>query len=468
YCGPAALEMVFNYYGENISQSEIACVARSIGDPLYVTYTDELRRAGHFSNISTSMGGELPANITGYTLRQLGYASSEAQGMNLTTLKNFLDQGKPLILLMWYSSYHVSTHYRVATGYNDTHVFLHDPWNRPLWGGTYGGPNIAFNNSQFMDLWSYYNYWTLYVSPWTINLSTPAYVPPGTPFQVNSTITYPQTLPNPIFTFPASSCNASITLPANLSLAQGENQKKTVGTGFLQEGNSSSLSWTLVANSSVTGTISIITEGLISGSVAASPNYTAYNYEDRIGATVNFTVNLPSASHDVAVTNAIPSKTIVGQAYCLNVTVTIANLGSYTEDFNMTVFANETAIQTENTTLASGISTNITLVSNTTGLAFGNYTMSVRAATVPGETNTANNNFTCPILVHVGVPGDVSSTTIGKYDGTTNMKDVAYMIMLFNAKPNSPNWNPNADVNNDGVVNMKDIAIAIAYFNKHE
>jgi len=127
YCGPAALEMVFDYYGENISQSEIACVARSIGDPLYVTYTDELRRAGHFSNISTSMGDELPSNTTGYSLRQLGYAAYESQEVSLTILRNLLYQGKPVILLMWYSSHHVSTHYRVATGYNETHIFLHDP-----------------------------------------------------------------------------------------------------------------------------------------------------------------------------------------------------------------------------------------------------------------------------------------------------------------------------------------------------
>lgn len=83
YCGPAALQMVFNYYGENVSQFEIANVARTIGDPLYVTYTDELRRAGQFSNASTSRGDELPENITGYTLRSLGYAAFEGQGMSL-------------------------------------------------------------------------------------------------------------------------------------------------------------------------------------------------------------------------------------------------------------------------------------------------------------------------------------------------------------------------------------------------
>jgi hypothetical protein len=48
------------------------------------------------------------------------------------------------------------------------------------------------------------------------------------------------------------------------------------------------------------------------------------------------------------------------------------------------------------------------------------------------------------------------------------MRDIQYMIMLFNAKPDSTKWNPNADVNNDLVVNMRDINIAIMNFNKHE
>jgi hypothetical protein len=467
YCGPAALQMVFNYYGENISQSEIACVARSIGDPLYVTYTDELRRAGQFSNLSTSMGDELPSNITGYNLRQLGYATFEAEGVDLTTLRNFLDQGKPLILLMWYSSQHVSTHYRVATGYNETHVFLHDPWNQPLWGGTYGGPNIAFNNSQFLDLWSYYDNWALYVSPWTLNISAPALVTPGTPFQIESTITYPEPPPNALFTYPASSCNASITLPANLSLEQGESQKKTLGTGFLQAGNSSSLSWTLIASSSVTGTVSITVEGMISGSVLASQNYIAYDYSDRMGATVNFTVNTASGP-DIAVTNVLPSKPVVGQGCSLNVSVTAANQGIYTEEFNMTVFANTVAIQTEEIALASGVSATITLISNTSGLVYGNYSISAYATPVPNETNLADNCYTCSIPVHVGIPGDVSGTVPGVYDGIANMRDIACMIRLLNTEPNSPNWNPKADINNDGIVNMSDIAIAITNFDKHE
>jgi len=290
YCGPACLEMVFGYYGENILQSEIADVARTIGEPVYSTFSDELRRAAHFSNVSTSMGDELPENITGYTLRGLGYAAFEAHGMDLAQLKDFINDGKPLILLMWYSSLHVYGHYRVLTGYNGTHVFLHDPWNKPMWGGTYGGPDITFNNTEFLDLWSYYDNWTLYVSPWTINLSSPTYIRPRTPFQINVTITYPQHLPHALSTHSASLCNATITLPVNLSLAQDEVPKKTVGSGFLEAGANSTISWMLVANSSVRDTIGVEVEGMISGSVGPHVNYTAYDYTDRIGGQANFTI----------------------------------------------------------------------------------------------------------------------------------------------------------------------------------
>ena len=66
------------------------------------------------------------------------------------------------------------------------------------------------------------------------------------------------------------------------------------------------------------------------------------------------------------------------------------------------------------------------------------------------------------------VPGDISGPTQGVYDGTCNMRDIQYLILLFTTKPSSPNWNPNADINNDATVNMRDISIAILNFNKHE
>ena len=48
------------------------------------------------------------------------------------------------------------------------------------------------------------------------------------------------------------------------------------------------------------------------------------------------------------------------------------------------------------------------------------------------------------------------------------MRDVSYMVLKFNTRPNSPSWNPNADVDGDLVVNMRDIQIAILHFNERE
>jgi len=171
---------------------------------------------------------------------------------------------------------------------------------------------------------------------------------------------------------------------------------------------------------------------------------------------------------DIALLLVSPNKNIVGQGFEMKINVTVANQGYNPETFNVTVYANTSSINLQTITLSNGSSTVVTSSWNTTGWSKGNYTMSAYAWPPPGDTNTANNNCTCTIPVHVGVPGDVSGTTPGVYDGITNMKDVAYLVSLFNTKPSSPNWQPNADVNDDGVCNMKDIAIAVVYFNQHE
>jgi hypothetical protein len=98
--------------------------------------------------------------------------------------------------------------------------------------------------------------------------------------------------------------------------------------------------------------------------------------------------------HDITVTAVAPSKTVVGQGYSLNINVTLANQGDFTETFNVTVYANTPAIQTKTLTLTSGSSTTITFTWNTTGFAKGNYTIWAYAKPVLGEIDTANNNCT--------------------------------------------------------------------------
>ena len=179
-------------------------------------------------------------------------------------------------------------------------------------------------------------------------------------------------------------------------------------------------------------------------------------------------VTLLFNGHDIAVTEVQPSKTVVGKGYSLLITVIVKNYGVFSETFNTTIYANATAIYMQVVNLESGAPTTLTSAWNTTNFTYGNYTISAYAKPVLGETDTADNNYTFNYPAHVGVPGDVSGTIPGVYDGVADMKDVAYLVSLFNTKPASPSWKPNADVNNDGVCNMKDIAIAIHYFNNHE
>jgi hypothetical protein len=183
---------------------------------------------------------------------------------------------------------------------------------------------------------------------------------------------------------------------------------------------------------------------------------------------INGTVTVSGGAHDVAITSAASLKTIIGQGYTGNVTVTAEDHGGYPETYGVTIYGNTTIIGNASLSQSPGDSTILTIIANATGLATGNYTLTAVADTVPGEATPGDNTYVLAYPVHVGVPGDVSSSSPGTYDGVTNMKDVAYLVQLFNTRPGSPNWNANADVNNDAVCNMKDIAISIQYFNKRE
>jgi parallel beta-helix repeat protein len=175
----------------------------------------------------------------------------------------------------------------------------------------------------------------------------------------------------------------------------------------------------------------------------------------------------PWAPPDLAVADIPIAKTVIGGGYAGTVIVTFENQGNKIEASNLTVYANSTLIYSEEVLLKMANRT-VSIGLDTTVMAYGNYTMTAFAEPLPEETDTADNNFTCSVPVHIGVPGDISGPTPGVYDGTTNMRDINYLILRFNSKPDSPNWNPNADVNNDRTVNMRDIQIAILHFNQHE
>jgi hypothetical protein len=176
--------------------------------------------------------------------------------------------------------------------------------------------------------------------------------------------------------------------------------------------------------------------------------------------------------HDVAVTGVTPSKTVVGQLFSLNISVTVADPGGYDETFNITVYVNTTIITTlTNITLASGNSTIIKLAWNTTGFAKGNYTISAYAWPVPDETNTTNNK-SADVWVIVSLAGDITGPN-GWPDGKVDLRDIACVARAFGTKPGDTRWNPNADVTGrtgvpDGVIDMRDISAVARRFGQED
>jgi parallel beta-helix repeat protein len=294
YCGPAALEMVFDYYGADIPQAEIADAARTYP---YVTYTDELRRAAHFSNLSTSFGHEMPGNITGYTARKVGYAAFELWELNIEDLKSLINRGAPIIVLMWWTPAKVYGHYRVVVGYNETHIIMHDPWNKVAWEGTYGGPDTSMTYSTFLDLWEYIDYWGLGVYPWTVELQMPSNVNKGDNLEVKANITYPCLVPFDIGEHPASSCNATIELQEGLELASGEITQHSLGN--IIAGDSVQTSWSIRACKSGSHNISVTVTGIAEGSVGAHDTYPSYNYRDEIGGSNSNSLSVTDQTYRV-------------------------------------------------------------------------------------------------------------------------------------------------------------------------
>jgi hypothetical protein len=182
-----------------------------------------------------------------------------------------------------------------------------------------------------------------------------------------------------------------------------------------------------------------------------------FNVEEAKEAFYQGNYNLAS---DVAVTSVTPYKTVVGQGLNMSISVTVENQGNFTETFNVTAYANTTSVASQNVTLSSGTSTTLTFTWNTTGFAYGNYTISAYAMPVPDETDTADNAF---------AGGTIKVSCIGDIDGTysTTMLDYQLVKNAIPSTPGGPKWNPNADINNNGAVNMLDFQLVKIHVGQH-
>jgi parallel beta-helix repeat protein len=176
----------------------------------------------------------------------------------------------------------------------------------------------------------------------------------------------------------------------------------------------------------------------------------------------------PWIPSDAAVIDVVPSKTVVGQGFTMDICVTVQNQGNKIESFNVSVLVNSTPIASKTLLLAGGNYANVNFIWNTTNFGRGNYTIAALVELVQEETDTQDNSYVSAILVHSGIPGDVTGLIPDVYDGRVDVRDVTGLIIKFCARPGNLLWHPNYDVNNDGVINVRDITIAILNFYQHE
>jgi hypothetical protein len=180
--------------------------------------------------------------------------------------------------------------------------------------------------------------------------------------------------------------------------------------------------------------------------------------------------------HDVAVTGVFPSKTVVGEGYPMNITVKVKDYGTFNEVFNVTVYANTTAIETREISLISGASAALTFTWNTSGFVKGNYTIDAYAWPVQSETDIGDNRYVNGVVV-VAMVGDITGFGVWP-DGKVDIKDVSLVAKAFGSVLGEGGYywhlklcsgcphSPNCDINNDGVIDIKDVALVSKQFGK--
>jgi hypothetical protein len=165
--------------------------------------------------------------------------------------------------------------------------------------------------------------------------------------------------------------------------------------------------------------------------------------------------------------------------------VTGTNLGTYTETFNLTLYADldtgvigdEYVINWRYPFFGAWIEDSpyetITLGPQTgsgwwpffaadmVGWPEGNYTLTAMASTVPGETDTANNVFTAPFLFEVtAIPSWLSGDA--NMDGVVNILDMVLAALYFGRTSSewlAGNFDARADIKQDGIVNILDLVV---------
>lgn len=174
----------------------------------------------------------------------------------------------------------------------------------------------------------------------------------------------------------------------------------------------------------------------------------------------------PILFHDLAVTRIsfTPSMTyplslkFAGVKPQFNVSTTIANLGSFTDTAQLTIYANSTLIGGGSFVLAPGQTFIVQTTWNVTNLKPSNNFIKAIIAPVPGEINAPNDVLTSSCLRILPL-GDIDQ------DGGVTIIDFSVAAYGYLQPVGSPRYNAYADINSDGVIDILDLAVVAATYN---
>jgi hypothetical protein len=162
----------------------------------------------------------------------------------------------------------------------------------------------------------------------------------------------------------------------------------------------------------------------------------------------------PENDHDVAIVGVSPSRVVLGEGSTLIISVTVANLGKYSETTLVSVYANATLVDAYPLLIMVGHTESFDFAWNTSGFVKTTYELKAVAAPVLGETDTARANNTYD-------DGEVTVTTMGDVQGDMRIDclDVFSLGRAYSSDPSKPNWNLYCDFNDDGHVDSADLQL---------
>jgi hypothetical protein len=171
-----------------------------------------------------------------------------------------------------------------------------------------------------------------------------------------------------------------------------------------------------------------------------------------------------SVTRDIAIIDVRPfvGRAYVGETVAINVTV--KNMGTDPDAFDITAFygnmtANYTITTLPTPTLNPGENTTLTFHWSTIGVKpCQNYTIKANC-TLIGDPTPDDNEFVDG-KVKINMFADING------DGVVDIKDIVLLTKAFGSQPGHPRWNPDADLDNDDKVSIVDLMLVLKNFGK--